>query len=104
MILQFDVVRNPIGAGRTLRPFLVNVQHELFSSSLRRVLVPLVTFGTITPIPRLNPVLSVFGREFFLQPDEPLTLGLRHLGKAVANLEADRERIIAALDLVFTGI
>jgi toxin CcdB len=104
MIRQFDVVHTPVGAGRAVRPFLVSIQHNFLQSSITRVLAPLVVTDSIKAMPRLNPALLVLGTQYLLVPDELVTLGVRQLGNAVANLEADREKIIAALDFVLTGI
>lgn len=53
---------------------------------------------------RLNPVVVVEGREFWLATHELFAIDRRMLSKgAVANLANDRDAIIAALDLIFTG-
>lgn len=104
MIRQFDVVRNPISAWRTVRPFLISVQHDWLRDSKRRLLAPLVVPSAIKPTPRLNPLLQILDQQFFLMPDDLVTLGVRRLSEAIANMESDRHRILAALDLVFTGI
>jgi toxin CcdB len=104
MIRQFDVVRNPIRGSRIDKPFLVNVQHDFLSASKTRVLAPLVILGHIKQLTRLYPSLLVLDRELILTPDDLTTLGIQLLGNPVANLEADRYRIVAALDLVFTGV
>src|SRR4051812_1749201 len=53
---------------------------------------------------RLNPSFRILGRMLLLSPTEPAAMPVRRLRDAVANLDADRDRIIAALDMVFTGI
>ena len=104
MIRQFDIVPNPFPAGRGERPFLVAVQHNRLSELSTRVLVPLVATGKLGLKSRLNPEIVLEGRTYFIDPTNMVTLPLRLLGKPVANIESSRDRIIAALDLVFTGI
>lgn len=104
MIRQFDVFRNPLKAGREQRPFVVIIQHVFFDDLPTRVVVPLVLGTAIHMQPRLNPVFKVLGRSVHLSPTEPFALSLRHLSNPIANLAATRDHIVAALDLVFTGI
>jgi toxin CcdB len=89
--------------GRDEQPILVNVQHDFFRDNGRRVLVPLVPLEAIKPIARLNPTFQIKGRRLYLMPNSIVTLPVSRLGKAIANLGDHRDRIIAALDLVFTG-
>lgn len=104
MIRQFDVFPNPIRAGRADRPYLVSVQHRFLDAADSRLLAPLSVAQAFDHWPRLNPELNVLGRLFFLVPTDIVALPLKYLGNPIANLESDRDRIIAALDLVFTGI
>jgi toxin CcdB len=54
---------------------------------------------------RLNPVVAVEGRDYWLATHELLAIDQRMLNHApVANLSNERDAIIAALDIVFTGI
>lgn len=104
MIRQFDVVRNPLVIGRTDRPYLTCIQHLLYEHMTTRVMAALVTPDAIKPVPRLNPEFQILDLRLYLMPMDITTIPLRRLGPPLANLEADRERIIAALDLVVTGI
>jgi hypothetical protein len=104
MSRQFDVYRYPLKGGRDLRPYLVVVQHAFFEDRLSRVVAPLVVANAIRPEPRLNPQILVLGKPFHLSPTEIFTISVKSLRDHVSNVEADRDRIVAALDLVFTGI
>ncbi len=53
---------------------------------------------------RLNPRFTIEGKTVYLDPTDLVTLTVARLGECIANLEPQRDRIIAALDLVFTGI
>jgi toxin CcdB len=104
MIRQFDVVPNPLRTGRADRPYLVSIQHKFLDAAGSRLLAPLSTGRAFHHWPRLNPQLLVLGKPLFLVPTDLISLSLKHLRDPVANLEADRDRIVAALDLVFTGV
>jgi len=104
MIRQFDVVRNPLAAARTDRPFLVCIQHHHLYHLATRLMAPLATERVVREQSRLNPALVVAGRTFFLLPQDLQALPIRLLGSAVTSIESERGRIVAALDLVFTGI
>ena len=104
MIRQFDVVRSPVSAWRTDKPYLVSVQHDLFFDSKTRVLAALVIPGSVRPTTRLYPQFLILGQQLTLTPDDLVTLGVRLLGSPVASLKSERERVIAAIDMVLTGI
>ena len=101
---QFDVYPNPSKAGRKDRPFVIVLQHAFFDDMPTRVVAPLVVIGAMLPRRRLNPVVTVDGTGFYFSPTELASISLRYLRAPIANLEADRDRIIAAMDLLLTGI
>jgi hypothetical protein len=103
MIRQFDVVASPLRRGTEERPYIVIVQCDRVQT-LSRICAPLVAARFLRPQDRLNPPFTVQGLPCYFHPIELITLPVRALQNPVANLEADRDRIIAALDLVFTGI
>jgi len=104
MIRQFDVAPNPVIAERARRPFVINLQHDHFGQDGIYVCASLAVVDATKPIPRLNPSLDVLEQRLFLLPNDLFTLSARQFSQPVANLEAERYRIIAALDLVFTGV
>jgi toxin CcdB len=104
MSRQFDVFRNPSRVGAQGRPFIVLVQTNYFRDASTRVVVPLIMPAGVRPEGRLNPVIEIAGRKFYFQPIEITTIPTRLLRQPVASLEKYRYQIIAALDLVFTGI
>ena len=101
---QFDVHPNPSRSSRDDRPYLLVVQARFLDHLKTRVCAPLIVEGALAFERRLNPILPIKGHNYYLSPTELVTLPVRLLGKPVANLENHRDRIIAALDLVFTGI
>jgi toxin CcdB len=105
MIRQFDVIANPDPLETDFRPYLINLQSDLVSELTSTVVAPLVPHGLMKGARRLNPVVSVDGAQFWLATHELLAIDRRMLGSGtIVNLSNDREAIIAALDIVFTGI
>ena len=104
MTRQFDVMHNPMRTGRESRPYVLVIQHDFLDELRTRVVVPLVVPSAMRMQSRLNPELDVLGQKLYLSPAEPFSLPTRLLRGPVANLEHERYRIVAALDLVFTGI
>lgn len=103
MIRQFDVFPTPLRRGREERPFVIVLQSARIDN-LSRICAPLVDARFLDPDGRLNPAFRIAGKECYLHPVEMTTLPLRVLRDPVGNLEEAREKIIAALDLVFAGI
>jgi toxin CcdB len=100
---QFDVYKNPRG-GRF--PLLLDAQAGLLSKLVTRVVVPMATvkqYGA-TPIGRLNPVFKVHGARYVLVFQELAAIDASELGEHVGTLAAHRAELVAALDLLFTGI
>lgn len=86
-------------------PFLLNVQSDLLSQLATRAVVPMTPrrrYGV--PIARLNPTASVRGVEYLLVFQEMAAVPISALGDAVASLASRRAELIAAIDLLFTGI
>ncbi len=104
MIRQFDVVANPDPLDAEHRPYLINLQSDLISGLTSTVVAPLVPRSQLKGARRLNPVVTIEDREFWLAIHELFAIDRRMIKGTITNLERDRDAIIAALDLVFTGI
>ena len=96
---QFDVHRNT-GKHRDSIPYVVVVQSGLFDDYKRRVVVPLVRASVVGKIadPRFNPTFKIANALLVLHPLEIVSVALEDLGKPVASLAKDADRIIGALD------
>lgn len=101
---QFDVFTNPITALRRMRPYLVLVQSPAIGLRERAVVMPFVTEQIVRDVPRLMPQLVVAGRTLWFAPFDPAVAELRQMGAPIANVDGERDRLLAAIDLVFTGI
>ena len=103
---QFSVHRNPAAASRATVPYLLDVQSDLLSGLGTRAVVPLYTAaamkGRITRT--LTPQFEVEGRPVVMVTPQIAGVALKHLGAEVGSLESQRGLIIAALDLLITGI
>jgi toxin CcdB len=103
---QFDVYRNANPATRTRIPYLLDVQSDLLEPLATRVVVPLARPEVLggKPAERLSPGFEVEGRRLLMLTPELAGVPRKALGEPVASLAGERHAIIAALDLVFTGI
>jgi toxin CcdB len=99
---QFDVHRNPRG-GRF--PLVLDIQADLLAHLATRVVVPMIkrTRGA-RAITRLNPIATLRGVEYVLVFQELAAVPRSALGEPVESLAARRDDLVAALDLLFTGI
>jgi toxin CcdB len=104
MTQQFDVFKNPDVSNAKYRPFLLVLQSDLVSSLKATVVAPLVCRTKLTGAGRLNPLVTIAGEEFWLATHELFALDRRKLRSKVVSLAARRDDIIAAIDMLFTGI
>jgi toxin CcdB len=104
MTRQFDVVANPDADDAVHRPYLVVLQSDLASGLHSTVVAPLVPRDRFSGAHRLNPVVPVEGRDFWLATHELFAVDRRMLRGKIGTLAEHRDAIIAALDFVFTGI
>ena len=103
-ISQFDVVTNPFPRSRERQPLLVTLQSDVLARALDTIVVaPLEPKGSGTFADRLNPEVEVDGQAFVLITQEIVTVRKNVLGESRASIAKDRDKVIAALDLLFTG-
>ena len=102
---QFDVYLNPNPATRKVIPYLLEVQADLLDTLTTRVVVPLVLADEMgRAAKRLQPQFKIKGTSVVMSTAELAGLPIRLLGEKVTSLKSKRDEIIAALDLLFTGI
>jgi toxin CcdB len=101
---QFDVYLNPNADTRKSIPFLLDVQAELLDMLSTRVVVPLVLSEEMSPAKNLNPQFKIKGIAVVMSTAELAGVQNRALGEKITSLKNKRDEIIAALDLLFTGI
>jgi toxin CcdB len=101
---QFDVVANPFSKSRDRQPYLVALQSDLLARSLDTIVVaPLEPASSSTFADRLNPRVEVEGRALVLIAQEIVTVRKSVLGETRGSVASERDKIIGALDLLFTG-
>ncbi|MGH8752217.1 MAG: CcdB family protein [Burkholderiales bacterium] len=103
---QFDAYRNPNSTTRTRIPYLLDVQSDLLEPLATRVVIPLCKPGVLKgkTAERLNPIFEIGGKKVVALTPELAGVPAKILGEPISNLASQRSVIIAALDLVFTGI
>jgi len=101
---QFDVFANPDRESSKAHPYLIVLQSDAVSQIDTCIVAPLVPPRTIKLFERLLPQVTIDGVQFTIAVPDMAAIPTAEIGTPIANLEADRYRIVAALDLVFTGI
>ncbi|MBI5919956.1 MAG: CcdB family protein [Nitrosomonadales bacterium] len=102
---QFDVYLNANPETRAAVPYLLDVQANLLDSLATRVVVPLrVAAEMPLAAKHLNPKFTLQGAPVVMSTAELAGVPKRSLGEKVHSLNDQRNEIIAAIDLLFTGI
>jgi toxin CcdB len=101
---QFDIVANPFPRSRGRQPFLASLQSDLLAHNLdTTVVAPLEPAASGTFADRLNPRVEIDGQPFVLITQELVTVRTNVLGQTCGSIAGERDAIINALDLLFTG-
>lgn len=105
---QYDVYRNN---GRDAKdfPYVVDVQYALLSDCGTRVVVPLLAAKTtkdrkMNLVDRANPVFMFGDTEVILAAHLLTAISTRDLREKVGSIASMRSDILAAIDIVLTGI
>ncbi|RYF33171.1 MAG: plasmid maintenance protein CcdB [Comamonadaceae bacterium] len=99
---RFDVYRHPDAALRKRTPYLLDVQNDHINGLETRVVVPIRAarqFGL--PMRDLNPLLEVDGTQAVLDAAALAAFPASDLRNPVANLRAQADVIVNALDTLF---
>ncbi|SHL24930.1 CcdB family protein [Phytopseudomonas punonensis] len=103
---QFAVYRNLNSATRAAVPLLLDVQSDLLAELGTRVVVPLYAASAMQGkvLRTLTPQFEIGGEPYVMMTPQMAGIAKKQLGAMVADLTAQRDAIIAALDLLITGI
>jgi toxin CcdB len=103
---QFTVHRNPNPGSKAAYPLLLDIQSDLLADLGTRVVVPLCRISAMQgkSITTLTPVLEIEGEPYIMLTPQLAGVSRKQIGAAVADLRESRNEIIAALDLLITGI
>jgi toxin CcdB len=98
---QFDVYR--LGSGGV--EFVLDLQDEMLDNLSTRVVAPLALPETVgPPMKTLNPRITVGGVDCILLTHLLAAIPVAALGNPVGSASSQRDAIVAALDLLFSGI
>ena len=101
---QFDIVANPFPRSRDRQPYLASLQSDLLARNLdSTVVAPLERAASSSFADRLNPQVEIEGEAFVLIAQELVTVRKSVLGPVRGAIAQNRDAVIAALDLLFTG-
>jgi toxin CcdB len=102
---QFDVFANPDKGSQARIPYVVSLQSDLLDTLQHYVVAPLraTKDATVIPLLRLNPCVTVESDAFYVRMQDLATVPRATLKRPVANLAAQRDELLAALDFLFTG-
>src|ERR1700719_915581 len=104
MVRQFDVYPNTDPETGDTHPYLIVLQSDALGHIGSRVVAPLVSRKKIQFFERLLPEVNVDGARYVIAIPDLGAIPTGELTSPIANLEQERYRIIAAIDLLFAGV
>lgn len=102
---QFDLYRNPNPAARKHAPYLLNLQSDHLEHIATRLCAPVKSAKISSkPIVGLMPEIEIEGELFFVYMQEIAAVPASVLGLRAASAARYRFQLIAAVDLLVSGI
>ncbi|MDI5892328.1 CcdB family protein [Halomonas rhizosphaerae] len=103
---QFNAYENRNPASRERYPYLLDIQSDLLEELCTTVVVPLcpATQAESVRMTYLNPIIEIDGERYIALTQELAGIERKRLGRAVHDLGMNRDRIMAAIDFLMTGI
>ena len=102
---QFDVYANPSESTAHGIPYVVVVQSDLLDALATRMTMPLATVEFAKKSPdKLCPVVTVNGQRLHALAHYTAPLPTRSLQQVVGNLAPQASTLIAAMDVVVSGV
>lgn len=103
---QYGVHRNPNPQTKALMPYLLDVQSDLLADIGTRVVVPLCPASAMKGklVKTLMPVFQIDNKSYVMLTPQLAGIERKRIGPEVVNFSGNRNQIIAALDLLLTGI
>lgn len=83
---------------------VVDCQSDLLDDLSTRVVVPLLHVNAVTPASRLNPVFTVDGECYALQTPLMFAVPVERLSPPLASLAESGFEILAAIDMLWSGV
>lgn len=101
---QFDLYRNTNPRTCEVIPLLLDVQSDLLVSLNTRMVIPLGRPQGLAGINRLLPEVTVDDQRLLLLTPQMAGISRRELGEPVGSLAHLHRDIVAAIDLLISGI
>jgi toxin CcdB len=103
---QFAVYKNRNEVTRGRFPLLLVVQSDLLEPLKTRVVVPLSPAVTAKAraMQSLTPNITVAGKEYLMVTPQLAGISVSQIGALVDTVASERDKIIAAIDLMITGL
>lgn len=102
---QFDVYANPSESAAHGIPYVVVVQSDLLDALATRMTIPLATVEFAKKSPdKLCPMVTISGQRLRALAHYTAPLPTRSLRQVVGNLATQASTLIAAMDVVVSGV
>lgn len=102
---QYDVFRNPSASAADGIPYVVVIQSDLLDALATRLTMPLAVPDSAAKVPAtLCPVITVQGQRLHGLAHYAAPLPARLLRRPVDNVAAQAGALVAAMDMVLSGV
>lgn len=102
---QFTLFENQNPDSQRTYPYFVDVQNNLLNALNTRMVIPLVAAESVgKTITKLCPVTDLHGNSFALMTQQMTNVSVSALKVPIGSLAHMRDEIVAAIDLLITGI
>jgi toxin CcdB len=103
---QFYLYKNENRSSNKTYPYFIDVQNDLLSDLNSRLVIPLSSYDALskTDAKRLCPVIHLDEGDFVLLTHQMTSVPKSILKNKVVSLEDLRDEILAAIDMLISGI
>lgn len=103
---QFTLYRNEDSSSNDTYPYFIDIQNSLLSDLNSRLVIPLSPHTALqnTDVKRLCPVMHIDDGNFVLLTHQMTSVPKSILKTEVTSLENSRYEILAAIDMLISGI
>jgi toxin CcdB len=101
---QFDICENRHTATSKRAPYIVVLQSDLLDLLEVRLVAPLVRATGQRPIEKLMLPVEIANQLYLLSMIELASVRTQLIGKTIGTMDDRRDEIIAAIDLLITGV
>jgi toxin CcdB len=103
---QFSVYLNTNSDTKAVYPLLLDIQNDLIAELATRVVVPLCPASVMNGklMTTLTPVFDIEDKPYVMLTPQLAGVAIKQLGAKTSDLAQQRNAIIAALDMLITGL